>query len=271
MFKIFSQISSMTAVLLMSLALPFSPAAKAQVINQTCTQGVAYNNDQSLVNENNRFYSSNKKVCKDVVILKRIIRINPNNIDDLLSSNLEQIKANEIQQFCLNYLKVNNNTELNNTNNQTNINSGLKCKFVFRETNIYKVAKGDRVYLAKVARLFNLTSQQVASIFGGSELDIDNTSVADNNSNDLTSYSVKTVLVSRVVQKNIIKLWNKSTPDDIAYLQTLISPSSTANVECVKATNNNSNLSANSGSNINNTANNDLACKVNITQTNIIR
>jgi hypothetical protein len=266
-----------TALLLLSTAVaPIIPSFahydEAEAAQKSCFQGNDYTIRNTIDNNVNRYMTTDSKVCGNTVRINRVFRISPDNIDQLLAiKEFDAIKTRQIEQICYNLLNVNEKDVLNNASNMTSINQKLKCKFIFKETNMFKVSRGDEAYLRKVAILFNKIANFNVTIVGGSELNIESSVIADNNSTSVVDYQLKTTLISRTKQKNVVKLWNRASDNITDFFRSLLAPSSVVDVKCNDTTNANQSQYSTNGSTSNNNVNNSLTCDVQASQTNKVR
>jgi hypothetical protein len=263
MYALLFLVSSTSAVIIPS---------QAEVEAAQCFQGNDYSIQNTLSNTVNNYMNTNTKVCGNNVRIKRVFRIHPYNIDQLLAVKaFDDIKTRQIEQICYNLLNVSERDVLNNAQNMTTIDQKLKCRFTFKETNMFKVSRGDSEYLKKVAQFFNKFANFNVTIVGGSDLNIESSVIADNNSTSTVDLQLKTTLVSRTKQKNVIKLWHRASDETTDYLRSLLNPTSVIDVKCNDTTNaNQTQVSTNSSTSNNNVVNN-LTCDVQASQTNNVR
>jgi hypothetical protein len=256
---------------LMGSVIPVIPN-QAQAYQAKCSQGNEYNIRNNIDNSSNAFMSTDTKVCGNKIKIKRVININKYNIDQLLAiREFDAIKTRQIEQVCYNLLNVTEKDVLNNASNSTRITQKLDCKFVFKETNMFKIGRGNGEYLRKVAKLFNKIANFNVTIVGGSDLNIESSVIADNNSTSIVDLQLKTTLVSRTKQKNIVKLWRNSSDQTTDYLRSLLAPTSVIDVKCNDVTNANQDQTSTNLSTSNNNVNNSLTCDVQASQTNKVR
>ena len=239
------------------------PTTITQADAAQCYQGREYGIQNNLDRQSAGYLNSSTTVCGKNVRIKRTYRINPWNIDYLLQVKaFDENKKRQIEQICINLLDVNLQNQLNNSQSSTQINQNLNCKFVFKETNIFKVARGNEAYLRKVALLFNKIANFNVTIIGGSNLNVESSVVADNNSTSVVDLQLKTVLVSRAKQKNVVKLWHRADDETTDFLRSLLSPSSVIDVKCADTTNANQTQTSTNQSTSNNNVVNNLTCDV---------
>jgi hypothetical protein len=262
----------LTLLFIASAIVPIIPSSAQEADATTCFLGNDYSIRNTIDNNVNRFMTTDSKVCGKTVRINRVFRINPDNIDQLLTiKEFDTFKTRQIEQICYNLLNVNEKDVLNNASNMTNISQKLNCRFIFKETNMFKIARGDREYLRKVAILFNKIANFNVTIVGGSELNIESSVIADNNSTSVVQYQLKTALISRTKQKNVAKLWNRASDETTDFFRSLLSPTSVIDVKCNDTTNANQNQVSTNGSTLNNNVNNSLTCDVQASQTNKVR
>jgi hypothetical protein len=198
----------------------------AQTIQQGCSiQG----SDNSVITANGEKVKDVKATankCNDKIVIKRTFIINPSNINSLLvSDTIQQLENRQLEQTCKNTYNAVTTIEATNSIINKQSTQKLKCNLVFKETNTFKIAKGDDAYLQKVAKLFNMIASFKAIILGETSVDIDNT-IAANNSNVSKVINVNTMLISKVEERNIIKLWNKIDEITKTKFMSYINPSS---------------------------------------------
>lgn len=259
-----------TSLFVISSLIPLVPS-NAQARNQ-CFQGNDYAIQNTLSNAVNNFMQTSSMVCGNNVRIKRVFRITPSNIDQLLSiKEFDDIKTRQIEQICYNLLNVSERDVLNNAQNNTSINQKLKCRFLFKETNVFRINRGNDQYLAKVAKLFNKLANFNVTIVGGSDLNVESSVIADNNSTSVVDLQLKTTLVSRTKQKNIAKLWNRASDDTTDLFRSMLNPVSVIDVKCKDTTNANQDQTSTNQSTSNNNVINNLTCDVQAGQTNTVR
>jgi hypothetical protein len=257
---------------LLSLTIPFTligftslPKVEAQTINQVCTKSSEYN---LVSNQNNlNYFDSEAQRCNDVIQIRRKLLINPSNIDLLLAKDLEKDFATDLNQICINLLKVDSTIIADNNNTNVGIKNKLRCRLVFKETTVFRIQKGDNQYLVKVAKLINKLGSSSVNILGGAQTEVNTDNNANNSSLITNTIENQTYLISKVKIKNIIKLWKKSTPEQMQFLAQLLEPDQKANVKCINVVTNQEVNNADNNSIINNSTIHNFNCKVEVEQT----
>jgi hypothetical protein len=218
-FKIF------TMLLIVSIASAIF-TINAQTIQQGCTIQSTDNSEIITNGQKSKDITSNNKKCIDKIVIKRTFVINPSNINSLLlSDTIAQLSNRQLEQTCKSTFNATVLIEATNSTVTKNNTQKLKCNLVFKETNVFKIAKGDDSYLQKVAKLFNQIASFKAIIIGETNVDLDN-QITANNSTVTRDINVNTMLISRVEEKNIIKLSNKFDEATKATFMSYIKPTS---------------------------------------------
>ncbi|MGL4758806.1 MAG: hypothetical protein ACRCXZ_05695 [Patescibacteria group bacterium] len=217
----------------LSIQLSFTTPVLAEKVSQNCTLETNENTsikalgDTQVVNEKNV-----ATTCKNKLNVKRTFELNPSNIDGYLATeNLETKGNRELEQICLNIFTSSVEIEAVGSTVDYSTRIKYKCKLTFKETNVFKIAKGDKNYLNKVAEFFNSKVSLKTTIIAGADTNIDTVLNADQ-SNVSKETRINTTSITKVEVKNIIKLWNGINFATKQYFKSLIAPSSVLNSAC---------------------------------------